>query len=82
MFQWRRALPATTQAPWHLADPEPFSARRYVNVDMTFREIVGLHPLPGSLIRQLLLRCAEECLDCAARPIACADVSLSANIRS
>jgi hypothetical protein len=65
--------------PWHLADPEPFSARRYVNVDMTFREIVGVHPLPGSLIRQLLLRCAEECLDCAASCVACADVSLSEN---
>jgi hypothetical protein len=46
---------------------------------MTFREIVAVHPLPGSLIRQLLLRCAEECLACAASCIACADVSLSEN---
>jgi hypothetical protein len=46
---------------------------------MTFREIVGVRPLPGSLIRQLLLRCAEESFDCAASCIACADVSLSKN---
>jgi len=38
-----------------------------------------MHPLPGSLIRQVLLRCAEECFHCAASCIACADVSLSEN---
>jgi len=46
---------------------------------MSFEEIVGVHPLPGGLIRQLLLRCAKECFDCAASCIACADVSLSEN---
>ena len=44
---------------------------------MTIREIVELHPLPGSDFRQALLRCAEECLDCAASCTACADASLS-----
>lgn len=46
---------------------------------MSFRKIVGVHPLPGSLIREVLLRCAEECWDCAASCIACADVSLGEN---
>ena len=46
---------------------------------MTFREIVSAHPLPGDLIREALLRCAEECFDCAASCVACADVSLSNN---
>jgi hypothetical protein len=46
---------------------------------MTFRKIVSVHPLPGSLIRQVLLRCAEECFDCAASCTACADVSLTEN---
>jgi hypothetical protein len=44
---------------------------------MTFRKIVSVHPLPGSVIREVSLRCAEECLGCAASCIACADVSLS-----
>ena len=44
---------------------------------MTFREIVELHPLPGSEVRECLLRCAEECLDCGASCTACADASLS-----
>src|SRR5918996_792907 len=44
---------------------------------MTFREIVELHPLPGSEFRDALLRCAEECLDCGASCTACADASLS-----
>jgi urease accessory protein UreG len=43
---------------------------------MTFREIVELHPLPGSEFREALLRCAEECLDCGASCTACADASL------
>jgi hypothetical protein len=45
--------------------------------EMTFREIVELHPLPGSDLRNALLRCAEECLDCGASCTACADASLS-----
>jgi hypothetical protein len=44
---------------------------------MTFREIVELHPLPGSELREALLRCAEVCLDCGASCNACADASLS-----
>ena len=44
---------------------------------MTFREIVGLRPQPGDHIREILLRCAEECLDCGASCTACADASLS-----
>lgn len=67
------------KAPWHLADPEPFSARRYVDGDMSSREILGVHPLPERLSRQLLLRCAEECLECAGGCIACADVGLGEN---
>ena len=42
---------------------------------MTFREIVKLHPLPGSDFREALLRCAEECLDCGASCTACTDAS-------
>src|SRR5919106_60674 len=45
--------------------------------EMTFREIVELHPLPGSNLRDALLRCAEGCLDCGASCTACADASLS-----
>jgi hypothetical protein len=45
--------------------------------EMTFREIVALHPLPGNDFREALLRCAEECLDCGASCTACADASLS-----
>jgi hypothetical protein len=44
---------------------------------MTFREIVALHPLPGSELREALLQCVEECLDCGASCTACADASLS-----
>jgi hypothetical protein len=44
---------------------------------MTFREIINLHPHPSSLNRDALLRCIDECLDCAASCTACADASLS-----
>jgi hypothetical protein len=54
--------------------PDPASCD---NDDMTFREIVDLHPQPSSAFREALLRCAEECLDCAASCTACADASLS-----
>lgn len=43
---------------------------------MTFQEIVRSHPRPGDLIRDILLRCVEECLDCGASCAACADASL------
>src|SRR5262245_28409059 len=44
---------------------------------MTFRDIINVHPRPGDVTRELLLRCAEECLDCGASCTACADASLS-----
>jgi hypothetical protein len=46
---------------------------------MTFQEIIKLHPHPTSLNLDARLRCVEECLDCAASCIACADASLSEN---
>jgi hypothetical protein len=45
--------------------------------DVTFQEIVKLHPHPTGLDRDTLLRCIEVCLDCAASCTACADASLS-----
>jgi hypothetical protein len=44
---------------------------------MTFSAIFELHPLLGIEFREVLLRCAEECLDCGASCTACADASLS-----
>ena len=44
---------------------------------MTFREILSLHPNPSSLDRNALLRCIEECVDCAASCTACADACLA-----
>jgi hypothetical protein len=44
---------------------------------MTFREIVNLHPNPSSLDRDALLRCIQECVDCAASCTACADACLA-----
>jgi hypothetical protein len=43
---------------------------------VTFQEIINLHPHPTELDRDLLLRCIEECLDCAASCTACADACL------
>ena len=43
---------------------------------VTFQEIINLHPRPTELDRDLLLRCIEECLDCAASCAACADACL------
>lgn len=45
-------------------------------MSMTFLEIVNLHPQRGGDIRDILLRCVEECLDCGASCTACADASL------
>ena len=72
-----RATSGTTRAAWHPAGPAPRPVGGYLDGEMTFREIVDLHPLPASLIREVLLRCAEQCFDCAASCTACADVSLS-----
>jgi hypothetical protein len=44
---------------------------------VTFEEIVKLHPQPTGVDRGTLLRCIDECLDCAASCTACADASLS-----
>lgn len=44
---------------------------------MTFREIINLHPHPSELDRDALLRCVEECVDCAASCTGCADASLA-----
>src|SRR5256885_9722046 len=43
---------------------------------MTFHEIINLHPHPSDVDRNLLLRCIEECLDCAASCTSCADACL------
>lgn len=44
---------------------------------VTFQEIINLHPQPTGVDRDALVRCVEECLDCAASCTACADASLS-----
>src|SRR4051794_5811824 len=44
---------------------------------MTFKEIMKLHPQPSSLDRDALFRCIDDCLDCAASCIGCADASQS-----
>jgi hypothetical protein len=43
---------------------------------MTVREIIATHPQPTSLDRDALLRCIEECFDCAATCTSCADACL------
>jgi Domain of Unknown Function (DUF326) len=44
---------------------------------VTVQEIIKLHPQPTDVNRDALVRCVEECLDCAASCTACADASLS-----
>jgi len=44
---------------------------------VTFQEIVKVHPRPTEVDQDTLLRCIEECLDCATSCTACADASLS-----
>ena len=44
--------------------------------DVTVREIIERHPRPVSLDRELLLRCIDDCFDCAATCTACADACL------
>jgi hypothetical protein len=43
---------------------------------MPFQEIIDLHPHPSDVDRDVLVRCIEECLDCAASCTACADACL------
>jgi len=43
---------------------------------VTVQEIIKLHPQPSSLDRDVLLRCVEDCFDCAAACTSCADACL------
>ena len=44
---------------------------------MSIREITEAHPAPATLDRDLLVRCVETCLECAASCTGCADASLA-----
>ena len=44
---------------------------------MTFHEVLELHPQPTGLDRNAMLRCIDECLDCAASCTSCADADLA-----
>ena len=43
---------------------------------MTLQEMIEVHPQPPSLDRDALLRCIDECFDCAATCTSCADACL------
>ena len=43
---------------------------------LTVREIIETHPQPPSVDRDALLRCIDECFDCAATCTSCADACL------
>jgi hypothetical protein len=43
---------------------------------VTVREVIAAHPRPTSLDRDVLLRCIDECFDCAATCTSCADACL------
>jgi hypothetical protein len=44
---------------------------------MTVREILAAHPRPSPLDTQLLLRCIEDCIECAATCTSDADADLA-----
>lgn len=44
---------------------------------MTVRDIVATHPRPTDVDRDLLVRCVEECIDCAAVCTGCSDACLA-----
>lgn len=44
---------------------------------MTIREMLDAHPKSTALDREELLRCIEECFDCAATCTSCADADLA-----
>ena len=44
---------------------------------MTFQQVFEVHPQPIGLDRAVLLRCVDECLDCAASCTSCADADLA-----
>ena len=43
---------------------------------MTVQELIATHPHPTSVDREALLRCIDDCFDCAATCISCADACL------
>src|SRR5919106_3617624 len=43
---------------------------------MTLQEMIEVHPQPPTLDRDALLRCIDECFDCAATCTSCADACL------
>jgi hypothetical protein len=43
---------------------------------VTVRDILNSHPQPSSLDRDVLLRCIEDCVECAATCTSCADACL------
>jgi hypothetical protein len=44
---------------------------------MTVRDMFQAHPRPSALDSDLLLRCIEDCTDCAATCTSCADADLA-----
>ena len=44
---------------------------------MTVQDVIKTHPRPTSVDHNALLRCVEECLDCAASCTSCADADLA-----
>ena len=44
---------------------------------MTVRDMLEAHPRSSGLDRELLLRCIDECIDCAATCTSCADADLA-----
>src|SRR5438093_9591052 len=44
--------------------------------NMTVRDMLEAHPRSTALDRDLLLRCIDECVDCAATCTSCADADL------
>jgi Domain of Unknown Function (DUF326) len=45
--------------------------------EVTVRDIIATHPQPTSLDRDALVRCIDECSDCAATCTSCADACLA-----
>ena len=44
---------------------------------MTFHEVLEFHPQPTAPDRRAVLRCIDECVDCAASCTSCADADLA-----
>jgi hypothetical protein len=44
---------------------------------MTVHELIAVHPHPTSVDRETLLRCIDDCFDCAASCTSCADACLA-----